>query len=230
MLNFKGMRFPIDVILVCIRWYAAYPLSYRHLEEIMEERGVSVDHSSINRWAIRFLPLIEKMARKHRRPVGGSWHMDETYIKVKGVWRYLYRAVDKQGKTVDFLLTAKRDMATAKRFFDKAIVANGGPNKVAMDKSGANKAAIDAINAGRNVPILVRQVKYLNNIVEQDHRAIKRVTRPMLNFKSFHSAGSLLARIELIHMIRKGQFAIDGVEAMSFANQFSTLAGIVRSV
>lgn len=106
----------------------------------MEERGVSVDHSTINRWAIRFLPLIEKMARKHKRPVGGSWRMDETYIKVKGFWKYLYRAVDKQGKTVDFLLTAMRDMAAAKRFFDKAMGANGDPDKVAMDKSGANKA------------------------------------------------------------------------------------------
>jgi len=144
---------------------------------------VSVDHSSINRWAIRFLPVIEKMARKHKRPVGGSWRMDETYIKVKGVWKYLYRTVDKHGKTVDFLPTAKRDIVAAKRFFDKAMEANGGSNKVAMDKSGANKAAIDAINTGRDAPILVRQVKYLNNIVEQDHRAIKRVTNPMLNFK-----------------------------------------------
>jgi putative transposase len=230
MLNFKAMRFPIDVILVCIRWYAAYPLSYRHLEEMMEERGVSVDHSSINRWAIRFLPLIEKMARKHKRPVGGSWRMDETYIKVKGVWKYLYRAVDKQGKTVDFLLTAKRDIAAVKRFFDKAIGANADPNKVTMDKSGANKAAIDAINAGRDVQILVRQVKYLNNIVEQDHRAIKRVTTPMLNFKSFRAAGSVLAGIELMHMIRKGQFAINGADAMSFADQFSALAGMVCPV
>lgn len=230
MLNFKGMRFPIDVILVCIRWYAAYPLSYRHLEEIMEERGVSVDHSTINRWAIRFLPLIEKMARKHKRPVGGSWRMDETYIKVKGAWKYLYRAVDKQGKTVDFLLTAKRDMAAAQRFFEKAMGENGDPNKVAMDKSGANKAAIDTINAGRSVPILVRKVKYLNNIVEQDHRAIKRVTRPMLNFKSFRAAGSVLAGIELVHMIREGQFAIDGADMMSFSDQFSMLAGMVRPV
>jgi putative transposase len=110
------------------------------------------------------------------------------------------------------------------------MVANGDPNKVAMDKSGANKAAMDAINSGRAVSILVRQVKYLNNIVEQDHRAIKRVTSPMLNFKSFHAAGSVLSGIELVHMIRKGQFAIDGTDAMSFANQFSTLAGIVRSV
>jgi len=124
MLSFKGMRFPINVILVCIRWYAAYPLSYRHIEEMMGERGVSVDHSTISRWAIRFLPMIEKMARKHKRPTGSSWRMDETYIKVKGVWKYLYRAVDKQGKTVGFLLTAKRNMAAAKRFFDRAMVAD----------------------------------------------------------------------------------------------------------
>ena len=230
MLAAKGVRFPINIILACIRWYAAYPLSYRHLEEMMEERGVFVDHSSINRWAIRFLPLLEKVFRKHKRAVGASWRMDETYIKVKGVWKYLYRAVDKYGKTVDFLLAVKRDMAAAKRFFDKAIGANGDPDKIAMDKSGANKAAIDAINAGRDVPIVVRQVKYLNNIVEQDHRAIKRVTRPMLNFKSFRGAGCVLAGVELMHMIRKGQFTIDGADAMSFADQFYALAAQVRPV
>ena len=230
MINTKGMRFPIDVILVCIRWYVAYPLSYRHLEEMMQERGVLVDHSSINRWAIRFLPLIEKIARKHKRPVGTSWRMDETYIKVKGAWKYLYRAVDKEGKTVDFLLTAKRDMAAAKRFFDKAMGAHGIPEKVAMDKSGANKAAIDVVNDGREHPVVVRQVKYLNNIVEQDHRAIKRITRPMLGFKSFRSARSILAGIELMHMIRKGQIAIGGMNMMSFADQFYTLAGQIRSV
>ena len=122
MLVVKGMRFPIEVILVCIRWYAAYPLSFRHLEEMMEERGVSVDHSTMSRWAIRFLPLLEKIFRKYKCPVGGSWRMDETYIKVKvkGAWKYLYRAVDRNGKTIDFLLTAKRDKAAAKRFFDKA--------------------------------------------------------------------------------------------------------------
>jgi transposase-like protein len=228
MLSFKGIRFPIDVILVCIRWYAAYPLSYRHLEEMMGERGVAVDHSTINRWAIRFLPLMEKLSRKHKSKVGNSWRMDETYIKVKGDWKYLYRAVDKQGKTVDFLLTAKRDMTAARRFFDKAMGANGDPDKVAMDKSGANKAAVDSINAGRDVPILVRQVKYLNNIVEQDHRAVKRVTRPMLGFKSFRAAASVLAGIELMHMIRKGQFVIDDAATTSFAEQFYALAGQIR--
>ena len=165
MLEIKGLRFPIDVILVCIRWYAAYPLSYRHLEEMMEERGVFVDHSSINRWAVRFLPLLEKAFRKYKRPVGGSWRMDETYIKVKGVWKYLYRAVDKEGKTVDFLLTAKRDKAAAKRFFDKAMQASGVPEKVTMDKSGANKAAIDEINADRDTPIIVRQISSNKTIV-----------------------------------------------------------------
>ena len=174
------------------------------------------------------MPLIEKMARKHKRPVEASWRMDGTYIKVKGVWKYLYRAIDKQGKTVDFLLTPKRDMAAANRFFDQAMQTNGALEKVAMDKSGANKAAIDSIDAGREVPIVVRQVKYLNNIVEQDHRAIKRVTEPMLNFKSFRSARCLLAGIELMHMIRKGQFATDGAEITSFATQFYALARLAR--
>ena len=230
MLATKGMRFPIDVILVCIRWYAAYPLSYRHLEEMMKERGVFVDHSSINRWAIRFLPLLEKVFRKHKRPVSDSWRMDETYIKVKGAWKYLYRAVDKEGKTVDFLLTAKRNKVAALRFFEKAMKASGVPEKVTMDKSGANKAAMDEINASRQTPIVVRQVKYLNNIVEQDHRAIKRVTRPMLNFKSFRAARNVLAGIELMHMIRKGQLVLQGSTALSFADQFYALAGKIRPV
>ena len=140
------MRFLIDIILVGIRWYAAYPLSYRHLEEMMEKRGVFVDHSLINRWAIRFLPLLEKVFRKHKRPMGGSWQIDETYIKVKGVWKYLYRAVDKEGKTVDFLLAAKRDKAAAMRFFDKAVKASCVPEKVTMYTSGASKAAMNEIN------------------------------------------------------------------------------------
>ena len=224
MLATKGMRFPIDIILVCIRWYSAYPLSYRHLEEMMQERGVFVDHSSINRWAIRFLPLLEKVFRKHKRPVGSSWRMDETYIKVKGAWKYLYRAVDKEGKTVDFLLTAQRDKAAAMRFFDKAMKAIGVPEKVTMDKSGANKAAMDGINQDRDVPIEVRQVKYLNNIVEQDHRFVKRMTRPMLGFKSFRTASAVLAGIELMHMIRKGQMSTEKGMGLSFAKQFYALA------
>ena len=155
--------------------------------------------------------------------------MDETYIKVQGVWEYLYRAVDKAGKTIDFLLTAHRDLASARRFFDRAIRENGVPEKVATDKSGANKAAIDEINDNMAVPITVRQVKYLNNIVEQDHRAIKRMTRPMLGFKSFHAAASMLAGIKLVHMVRKCQFTVSGAST-SVADQFYALAGQIRLV
>ena len=189
-----------------------------------------VDHSSINRGAVRFLPLLEKLFRKHKRQVGSSWRMDETFIKVKGTWKYLYRAVDKEGKTVDFLLTARRDKAAALRFFEKSMKTNGVPEKVTMDKSGANKAGMDEINARGDAPIIVRQVKYLNNIVEQDHRAIKRVTRPMLNFKSFRSAKNVLTGIELMHMIRKVQLLLEGGIEMSFADQFYALAGKIRLV
>jgi len=228
MLSFKGMRFPTYVILVCIRWYAAYPLSYRHIEALMEERGISVDHSTINRWAVRFLPLIEKLSRKHKRQVGASWRMDATYIKIKGVWKYLYSAVDKEGKTVDFLLTAHRDVVASRPFFKKAMRGNGAPTKIAMEKSGANKAATDKITSSTVGPISVRQVKYLNNIDEQDHRAIKRVPRPMLGFKSFRAAANVLAGAEFMHMIRKGQFTIGGI-GTSVADQFYALAGLVRS-
>ena len=226
--SFKGMRFPAEIIMICIRWYVAYPLSYRHVEEMMEERGVFLDHATINRWAVRFLPAVEKASRRHKRPVRRSWRMDETYVKVKGVWKYLYRAVDKEGQTIEFLLTAKRDTAAAKRFFDKAIAASGLPEKVTMDKSGANKAAMDKINESLPSPVLVRQIKYLNNTVEQDHRAVKRVTRPMLGFKSFHAAKCVLAGIELMHMIRKGQFTMKGYEKMSFTEQFYAMAGQLR--
>lgn len=147
---------------------------------------------------------------------------------MKGAWKYLYRAVDKQGKTVDFLLTAKRDASAARRFFDKAMRHSEVPGTVTMDKSGANKAALDQLNTQREIPIKIRQVKYLNNIMEQDHRAVKRVTRPMLGFKSFRSAQAVLADIELMHMIRKGQYMMEGCDGMTFADQFYTLAGQVR--
>ena len=230
MLSMKGMRFPKEIILVCIRWYAAYALSYRILEEMMDERGVSVDHSTVKRWAIRFLPLLEKIFRKHKRPVGGSWRMDETYIKVRGQWKYLSRAVDKEGKTIDFLLRDKRDKAAATRFFKKAMRQNGDPEKITMDKSGANKAAMDGINQDRVVSIEVRQIKYLNNIVEQDHRAVKRITKPMMGFKSFRAARNVLAGIELMHMIRKVQLMQQGCSEQSFADQFYALAGQIRPV
>ncbi|WP_429322906.1 IS6 family transposase [Paraburkholderia sp. GAS448] len=219
----KRLHYPLDVILTCVRWYVAYPLSLRNLEEMMAERGVSVDHSTVHRWALKLLPVLEKAFRSHKRPVGKSWRVDETYIKVNGQWKYLYRAVDKAGNTIDFLLRAHRDKTAARRYFEKSIAQNGEPETVTIDKSGANLAALEAISAERETPIKIRQTKYLNNIIEQDHRAIKRRTRPMLGFKNFRCARILLGGIEVAHMIAKGQMKDNGAR-QTVAEQFYSLA------
>ena len=201
----KGCHFPKSIVLQAVYWYLRYSLSYRDIEELMNERSVNVDHSTVQRWVVKYTGMLEEVFRKKKKTVGNSWRMDETYIKVKGKWCYLYRAVDKANKTIDFLLTEKRDKKAAKRFFVKAINNNGLPDKITIDKSGSNTAAIKEYNVENDTSIEIRQVKYLNNIVEQDHRFIKRITRPMLGFKEFHSASVTLRGIELVRMIRKCQ-------------------------
>ena len=220
----KRMHYPLEVMLVCVRWYSAYPLSFRHIEEMMAERGVLVDHATVHRWAIKILPVLAAVFRRRKRPVGTSWRMDETYIKVAGRWKYLYRAVDRDGHTIDFLLRAQRDGVAARRFLERAIDLHDLPEKITIDKSGANTAAIDSVRAATGVDIELRQSKYLNNIVEQDHRAIKRIVRPMLGFKSFRCACVLIAGIETMHMIRKGQLECPEGQASSAASQFYSLA------
>jgi transposase-like protein len=131
----KRLHYPLDVILLCVRWYVAYPLSLRHLEQMMAERGISVDHSTVHRWTLKLLPALEKTFRRCKRTVGRSWRMAETYIRVRGEWKYLYRAVDKAGNTIDFLLRANRDKVAARRYFEKAIAQNGEPETVTIDKS-----------------------------------------------------------------------------------------------
>ena len=223
MIEFKGSHFERDVILWAVRWYVAYPISYRQLEAMMEEHGVEVDHATLNRWVLKYVPLLDQEFRMRKRPVGSSWRMDETYVRAKGAWKYLYRAVDKTGTTVDFLLTAKRDRKAALRLLRKAIKGNGTPEKITIDKSSANTAAIESHNAETEAGIEIRQIKYLNNIVEQDHRAVKRLARPMLGFKSFRSARVTLTGIELMHMIRKGQLRTKG--NLRPAQAFYSLAG-----
>jgi putative transposase len=224
-ISFKGAHFPKDVILMSVRWYVAYPLSYRHVEELMEERGVAIDHATIQRWVVKYSPLLEEAFHRRKRPVWVSWRMDETYIRVKGEWKYLYRAVDKYGETIDFLLTEHRDNAAALRFLKKAIRRNGVPETITIDGSDANEAAIKSYNAAHGTSIVIRQVKYLNNVVEQDHRAVKRVTRPMLGFKSFDAAQGTLAGIELRHMIKKRQMVVEaGDEGRTATAQFYSLA------
>ncbi|CDG98714.1 transposase [Xenorhabdus bovienii str. puntauvense] len=201
---FKRLHYPVDIIAQCVRGYLAYALSLRNLKEIMAERGIAVDHSTFSRW----VPLIVKRYQRSKPEVERRWRMDETYIKIKGQWRYLYRAVDSDGNTVEFFLTAHRDKKAALRFFKKAMRQHGQPDGVTLDKSGANKAALDEINKEKpkNKQINIRQNKYLNNLIEQDHRNVKRQTRPMLGFKNFRGAQTLLAGIERVSMLRKGQY------------------------
>ena len=233
MLTFKWRHFKKDIILMTVRWYLSYSLSYRDIEELMAERGVTVDHSTLNRWVIKYAPLLEaEFRKKHKKRVGSSWRMDETYVKIKGVWNYLYRAVDKSGDTVDFMLSKKRDKKAAKRFFAKAIGTHGLPEKITIDKSGSNKSALKSINlfltllsvlSGVFLNIFVRDIKYLNNIVEQDHRGIKRIVKPMMGFKSFESAKDTLSGIELHRMLTKGQHK--NPSNMAVFEQFYALAG-----
>ena len=205
MISFKGRHHQQDLILQCVRWYVAYALSYRDLEELMQERGYVVDHSTIQRWVVHYAPRIEREFRKTKKRTGLRWRMDETYVKVRGEWKYLYRAVDKESNTIDFLLTAKRDKKAARRFLNKAISANGKPSLINIDKSGANTTAIKQYNSDENKRVKIRQCKYLNNIVEQNHRFIKRRIRPMLDFKSFWAARATLVGIELWRMLKKKQ-------------------------
>jgi putative transposase len=223
-MDFKGSQFEREIILWAVRWYVAYPISYRQLEEMMGERGVAVDHSTLNRWVIKYAPEFEKVFRRRQCPVGRSWRMDESYVKIKGKSAYLYRAVDKAGHTIDFLLTSTRDRDAAEAFLRKAIRTQGLPEKITIDKSGSNTAAITHYNQTHKTAIVIRHSKYLNNVVEQDHRAVKRLTRPMLGFKSFWAARCTIAGIEVMHAIRKGQVITSGDLPQTPAEQFYALA------
>jgi putative transposase len=204
---FKGHSFPKEVILQAVYFKLRFSLSYRDVEELLSTRGVRVDHATIQRWVYKFTPLIEATLKKRIKTVGNSWRMDETYIKVKGEWMYLYRAVDKQGNTVDFLLTKRRSKLAAHKFLLKAISNNGCPKVINIDKSGANKEAIKTYNKRCLKHIKIRQCKYLNNRVEQDHRFIKWRIQNVLGFKNFESASRTLSGIEMVRMIKKEQIA-----------------------
>ena len=202
---FKGHCFPREIILQAVYFKLRFSLSYRDVEEILQIRGVQVDHATIQRWVFKFAPLLEQEFRKRKKPVGRRWRMDETYIKVKGQWGYLYRAFDKEGNTVDFLLTKKRQRMSAQIFLLKAINNNGVPEIINIDKSGSNSGAIRGYNKRSFSNIKIRQRKYLYNIVEQDYRMIKWRVQNGLGFKEFESARRTIGGIELIRMLKKKQ-------------------------
>lgn len=227
MISFKGAQFPRDVILHAMYFYLRYSVSYRDLEEILSERGVVVDHATLNRWVIKYSPLVALKAQAAKRRSNRSWRMDETYVRVRGNWTYLYRAVDKHGNTLDFMLSKHRNADAAKKFFARALATNGIPEKIVIDKSGANKAGIREINKilkrfGCPVSVQTIQSKYLNNLIEQDHRFIKRRVRNMGGFGSFRGAAATLEGIEVANMIRKRQFEYP---RFSGFQQFALLAG-----
>jgi transposase-like protein len=221
------------VILLCVRWYLAYSLSLRNLEEMMAERGISVDHATVHRWVVRYSPELLERFNLRKRSVTRKWHVDETYIKVRGQWKYLYRAIDSNGDTVEFWSSERRDLTAAKRFLRKALKRHGRPERIVIDGSQTNREAIlscDTTDRLRNTsrrklkPIRVRQSQYLNNLIEQDHRAIKRRVRPMLGFKSIVSARVILSGIEMVHMMRKGQAKYAYNPQPSLVEQFDLLA------
>lgn len=203
----KGHRFPIIIMQHAVFLKLRFTLSYRDVEELLAMRGVKVDHSTIQRWVFKFSKEIEKNMNRRKRRTGDSWRLDETYIKVKGKHMFLYRAVDKNGDTVDFLLTKRRMKGSAQKFLNKAIGNNGKPRIINIDKSGANTAGIKTWNkrSMTSKKIKIRRIKYLNNIVEQDHRNIKRRISITTGFKEFESAQRTLAGIEVINIIKKGQ-------------------------
>ncbi len=206
---FKWRHYQSEVILVCVRWYLSYPLSYRQVVEMVNERGLDIHHTTVFRWVQEYSPEIDKRFRSHLRPTNDSWRVDETYILVKGKQKYLYRAVDSQGNTLDFLLTAKRDALAAKRFLRKTLKAvhTSTPRVITVDKNPAYPKAIKELKAAKKLPEIVRlrQSKYLNNIVEQDHRGIKRLVKPGMGFGSFNTARRTIRGYEIMNMVRKGQ-------------------------
>jgi transposase-like protein len=230
---FKGRHFDRSVILLCVRWYLAYSLSLRDLEERMAERGISVDHATIHRWIVRYSPELLEQFNRRKRAVTGRWHMDETYLKVRGRWTYLYRAIDSNGDTVEFWFSERRNLPAAKRFLRMVLKRHGRPERIVMDGSQTNREAILSCDRADRLqdrsrrklkPIRIRQSAYLNNRIEQDHRAIKRRIRPMLGFKSVTTARVILGGIEMIHMMRKGLAGYACTHQLSLTEQFERLA------
>jgi transposase-like protein len=246
---FKWRHFQAEIILLCVRWYLRYALSYRDLEEMMAERGLAVDHTTIFRWVQRYAPELEKRCRPHLKTTNDSWRVDETYIKVKKIWVYLYRAVDSEGNTLEFLLSPTRDAEAAKRFLLKALHVTAGsapqgcpvkeqavqftpaanpatpaPRVINVDKNAAYPKAFNELKEEGHLPesCELRQVKYLNNIIEQDHRFIKRLTKPGMGFFSFETAWRTLQGFEVMNMIRKGQ--LQGVDKGDVRGQVALVA------
>ncbi|WP_046867615.1 IS6 family transposase [Microvirga massiliensis] len=230
---FKGRQFDRPVILLCVRWYLAYSLSLRNLEDMMAERSISVDHTTVGQYVVRYSPELLERFNRRKRSVSRKWHVDETHIKVQARWMYLYRAIDSNGDTIEFWFSERRNLAAAKCFLARALKRHGRPERIVIDGSETNRKAILSCDTrdrleGRTrrklVLARIRQSRYLNNRIEQDHHAIKRRIRPMLGFKSINSARAILGGIEMVHMMRKQQAKYACNPQPSLVEQFEMLA------
>jgi transposase, IS6 family len=221
---FKWRQTAPELILCAVRWYLRYSLSLRDVEELLAERGLAADHTTIWRWVQRYAPELEQRLRRHLKPTNKSWRVDETYIRVQGRWCYLYRAIDSTGATIDFLLSALRDAAAAKRLFRQALrdPSHPQPRVINTDQARLYGSAIAAMKAEGTLRRRCRHrpVQYLNNILEQDHRAIKRRVKAKQSFREFRAAGRTIAGYEAIHMIRKGQARWVSADDLRQQNQF----------
>jgi transposase, IS6 family len=206
---FKWRHFQADIILCAVRWYLRYALSYRDVEELLRERGVRVDHTTVFRWVQRYAPELDRRCRPSLRVTNDSYRIDETYIKIKKQWHYLYRAVDSAGATLDFMLSTSRDADAAERFFRKVLDAGHTtlPRVMTVDKHAAYPLAFDALQHDGTLAesCQLRQCKYLNNIIEQDHRFVKRRVNSGLGFGAFATAQRTIQGYEALHMLRTGQ-------------------------
>jgi transposase-like protein len=221
---FRGFRFPAEVVLWAVRWYLRFPVSYRDLELMLADRGVEVDHTTMYRWVQRFAPELERRTRRQLRPCRGPWHVDETYVRVGGGWRYLYRAVDGSGQTIDFMLSAKRDKEAARRFLKRALGRENtrNPRELVTDRLKSYPGAVRDMKREGELGRFTRhrRGRWLNNLVEQDHRRIKRRTRPMLGFQGFRTARRTLAGVEAMAMLAKGQVRAVPVNDISAQRAF----------
>jgi transposase, IS6 family len=206
---FKWRHFTAEMILCAVRWYLRYALSYRDVEELMQERGVTVDHTTIFRWVQRYAPELEKRCRPQLKATNDSYRVDETYIKINKQWHYLYRAVDFTGATLDFMLSTARDADAAEQFFRRILDASHTtlPRVITVDKNAAYPPAFDDLQHEGTLPEIcqLRQCKYLNNVIEQDHRFVKCRVNPGLGCGAFTTAQQTIQGYEAMHMIRKGQ-------------------------
>ncbi len=227
----KYKFFRIKIRVLCVRWYLKYPLSYRMLVEMMQERGINTTHTTIMRWVLEYSPIIDEIVRKYLKSTNDSWRMNETYIKIKGKNAYLYRAVDSNGKTIDFYVSEFRDKNAAKVFFKKALNANHNsqPRVITTDQYAATEFAIYEMQADGIIlkETELRKIKYLNNIIEQDHRFIKRKVKPMLGFNSLKTAENTICGIEIMHMIKKGQIDRKSQDVLFEVNFINEILGVI---